>query len=131
MPPATAEQGAPGATRWQGGEAVGPRRLRLRLKDAGRITEQSWEPRLSCVIGRGDPERGPVEIDLSSVRGADYLSHRQAKVYPDARGWLLADLASTNGTWLDGERVQGARRLRDGDIIAFGMTKLLVKIDDE
>jgi pSer/pThr/pTyr-binding forkhead associated (FHA) protein len=52
-------------------------------------------------------------------------------VYPDAQGWLLADLASTNGTWLDGERVQGARRLRDGDIIAFGMTKLLVKIDDE
>jgi pSer/pThr/pTyr-binding forkhead associated (FHA) protein len=39
--------------------------------------------------------------------------------------WVLADDGlSRNGTWVNGERVVGRRRLRDGDVIAVGGTAL-------
>jgi pSer/pThr/pTyr-binding forkhead associated (FHA) protein len=44
------------------------------------------------------------------------------RVGPD---WLIADDGlSHNGTWVNGERVTGQRRLRDGDVIAVGTTAL-------
>jgi pSer/pThr/pTyr-binding forkhead associated (FHA) protein len=52
------------------------------------------------------------------------------RVGPD---WLIADDGlSHNGTWVNGERVTGQRRLRDGDVIAVGATALaFVAPDDE
>ncbi len=42
------------------------------------------------------------------------------RVGPD---WLVTDDGlSHNGTWVNGERVTGQRRLRDGDVIAVGTT---------
>jgi hypothetical protein len=39
--------------------------------------------------------------------------------------WVVADDGlSRNGTWVNGERVTGRRRLRDGDVIAVGTTAL-------
>jgi pSer/pThr/pTyr-binding forkhead associated (FHA) protein len=41
------------------------------------------------------------------------------------RDWLIADDGlSHNGTWVNGSRVLGRRRLRDGDVIAVGATTL-------
>jgi pSer/pThr/pTyr-binding forkhead associated (FHA) protein len=42
-------------------------------------------------------------------------------------GWCLTDVGSSNGTWLNGERVFTARRLRHGDEIQIGHTRLLVR----
>jgi adenylate cyclase len=38
--------------------------------------------------------------------------------------WVLKDLGSLNGTYINGERVQGERRLNTGDEISLGSTKL-------
>jgi pSer/pThr/pTyr-binding forkhead associated (FHA) protein len=39
--------------------------------------------------------------------------------------WILVDDGlSRNGTWVNGERLVGRRRLRDGDVIAVGETSL-------
>jgi pSer/pThr/pTyr-binding forkhead associated (FHA) protein len=44
------------------------------------------------------------------------------RIGPD---WLISDDGlSRNGTWVDGARVTGQRRLRDGDVIAVGGTML-------
>jgi hypothetical protein len=41
------------------------------------------------------------------------------------RDWLIADDGlSHNGTWVNGNRVTGQRRLRDGDVVAIGATTL-------
>jgi S1-C subfamily serine protease len=48
------------------------------------------------------------------------VSARHARLVADGAGWLLRDLGSTNGTWLNGRRVGGDTLLRDGDRIALG-----------
>jgi diguanylate cyclase (GGDEF)-like protein len=71
-----------------------------------------------------------VELDGEVVLGrdagcaarlpSDEVSRRHARVVPDGRGGhALVDLESTNGTWVNGERVR-ARTLAPGDRIALG-----------
>ena len=46
--------------------------------------------------------------------------------------WLIADDGlSHNGTWLNGARVTGRRRLHDGDVIAVGTTTLAFVAPEE
>ena len=43
--------------------------------------------------------------------------------------WLVGDDGvSRNGTWLNGERVDGRRRLRDGDVIRVGRTSIAFRV---
>lgn len=58
------------------------------------------------------------------------LSRRHAEVERRDDGCYLIDLGSTNGTFLNGERVVGERRLRNGDLIALGETRLLFSDPD-
>ena len=44
-------------------------------------------------------------------------------VHGNAEGWLLVDLNSTNGSFVNGRRVR-EHRLRDGDLIAVGQYQL-------
>jgi hypothetical protein len=52
------------------------------------------------------------------------VSRRHAEVRPGARGYVVADLGSTNGTKVNGTRVQGEQLLADGDIVSVGSTHL-------
>jgi len=49
------------------------------------------------------------------------VSREHAEIRPEGDGFVLADLGSTNGTAVNGERVT-LRRLEDGDQIALGGT---------
>lgn len=70
----------------------------------------------TCVIGRDDG----VEILVEDVR----VSRRHAVIERDGRRLTLADAGSTNGTWLNGERLTGAAELHDGDRIRLGGLEL-------
>ncbi|MEZ5321433.1 MAG: FHA domain-containing protein [Microthrixaceae bacterium] len=50
-------------------------------------------------------------------------SRRHAEIRPDADGFVLVDLASTNGTSVNG-RLITTRRLVAGDDIALGQTHI-------
>lgn len=52
------------------------------------------------------------------------VSRRHAAFMRLDDGWAIADLGSTNGTFLNGNRVEQAR-LRDGDVIEIGLTRLV------
>jgi hypothetical protein len=56
------------------------------------------------------------------------VSQSHAEVRPHGKGYLLRDLASKNGTFVNDQRIAEAA-LRTGDVIAVGETKMLVNID--
>ena len=60
-----------------------------------------------------------AEIFLDDVT----VSRKHAEFKRDANGFSVSDLASLNGTYLNGSRVETAR-LRDGDEVQVGKFKL-------
>jgi len=69
------------------------------------------------TIGRG----GQNDIALPSD---DFASARHARLEPRQDGVWLQDLGSTNGTYLNGSRLERPRRLTPGDIVRVGDTDL-------
>ncbi|HEX9313482.1 MAG TPA: FHA domain-containing protein [Actinomycetota bacterium] len=53
-----------------------------------------------------------------------YSSQFHARLYPKDGGWYLEDLGSTNGTYLNRQRVQGTTEVHAGDNIRIGRTTL-------
>jgi len=70
----------------------------------------------------------PVTIgrapDSTVVLDDDYASSRHARLFPDSGRWLVEDLGSTNGTYLDRERVNGPTPVPLGVPIRIGKTVL-------
>jgi pSer/pThr/pTyr-binding forkhead associated (FHA) protein len=67
-----------------------------------------------------------VENDIAVVDDAT-ASHLHAVLERFPAGWCVTDLGSSNGTWLNGERIWASRRLRDGDEIRIGQTRLVFR----
>lgn len=56
----------------------------------------------------------------------DYtVSRRHAEIRPQGRSWLLDDLRSANGTYVNDRRLERPMRLKDGDKIRTGGTVLV------
>jgi len=55
------------------------------------------------------------------------VSHMHAILEHFDAGWCVNDLGSSNGTWLNGERVWSQQRLRDGDEIRIGQSRLVFR----
>jgi FHA domain len=54
----------------------------------------------------------------------DFASSAHARIEPRRDGVWIEDVGSTNGTFVNGERVDGARRLQTGDVVRIGETDL-------
>jgi len=73
-------------------------------------------------IGRGDA----ADVCLSWDPKVSGL-HAQLELV-GGECMLLDDGLSRNGSYVNGERVQGRRRLRDGDMLRFGATVVLYRV---
>ena len=68
-------------------------------------------------IGLGRHPLSDVRFDAD--RDLD-VSSRHAAIVRKTEGFVLQDLGSRNGTFVNGQRVTGDTLLRDGDVIGFG-----------
>jgi Inner membrane component of T3SS, cytoplasmic domain len=88
-------------------------------------------PQVACLIGGAGPQAGRI-LALSrmvSVIGSDpgadvnipdpSIDARHARIIRDDQGFIIEDLGSANGTFVDSQQIMRAR-LRDRGSIAFG-----------
>jgi hypothetical protein len=71
----------------------------------------------TTVVGRG-ADSG-VRID-----GDEFASAQHARIGTSPDGVWVEDLGSTNGTFVNGDRVSGRRVLQAGDVLRVGQTEL-------
>jgi hypothetical protein len=55
-------------------------------------------------------------------------SRRHAEIRPDAAGWSLRDLGSTNGVRVNGRAIRGPQPLRPGDRVEIGSTEIVFEL---
>jgi pSer/pThr/pTyr-binding forkhead associated (FHA) protein len=66
--------------------------------------------------------------DSTIVLDDDFASSRHARIYPDASGqWIVEDLGSTNGTYLDRTKINGPTPVPLGVPVRIGKTALELK----
>lgn len=103
---------------------------------------------MSTVVSRAEvtvysplfsPFRQPLEGTAVSIgRASDcsipikdrYLSRKHAEIVSVGSGWMLKDLGSANGTYLNGTRVERDEVLKTGDRIRLGDTEIVFETTD-
>jgi pSer/pThr/pTyr-binding forkhead associated (FHA) protein len=71
----------------------------------------------ALTVGRGGDNDLPLEAD-------EYASSLHARFKPRRDGVYVEDVGSTNGTYVNGIRLSGDRRLAPGDVVRIGETDL-------
>ena len=124
-----------------GGPSTTPRRGKARQAQAPRQARQARPPR----AGRGSPrvllvtagalkgtslDLAQQQITLGRANDAtlvlndDYASSRHARIFPQDGQWIVEDLGSTNGTYLDRQKVTRPMPVPVGVPIRIGKTVL-------
>ena len=86
--------------------------------NAGQSVPLGDEP---ILLGRG--------TDAAIRLDDDYVSTRHARIAASGDQWFVEDLGSTNGTFVNGERITTSR-LAEGDRITVGRTSLSVRFGE-
>ena len=73
----------------------------------------------SCLIGRD--RKCNICLPMNDV------SKEHAEVYLSREGWMIADLNSHNGTYLNNDMVFDSFPLYDGDIIRIGAYRFMFR----
>jgi pSer/pThr/pTyr-binding forkhead associated (FHA) protein len=93
---------------------------RLWLSEPGRPPRSAALQEGRTLVGRGD--HCDLQIDDEAV-SADHL-----EITRHGSALLATDLDSRNGTLLNGDPLEGTRRLRNGDVVVAGGVRLEVAV---
>ena len=87
------------------------------------------------LLGRLDAAHGIFpEVDLTPEGGLEEgVSRRHARIFLDEGQLAVEDLDSTNGTFLNGSRLEPyvSRPLYDGDVLRLGLLKIKAHVHTE
>ena len=78
---------------------------------------------------------GPTGVTLGRSRQCDIvlddpnISRQHAEIRPRGGSWVLNDLGSTNGSCLNGRRIEGPEVLKPGDEIELGTSVITFELE--
>jgi pSer/pThr/pTyr-binding forkhead associated (FHA) protein len=106
----------------------------LRLDIEGSTEPIVLKPKIETIFGRRDPATGAVpDVDLTPFAGYRMgVSRRHAAIrHGDESNLNIWDLGSSNGTFLNGQRLSAHRpyRLHDGDELRLGQMMIRVHFE--
>ena len=100
-----------------GGAPTSPGRLVVLQSQVLTPGEQFELDSRRLTVGRG----GANDV---SIEGDEFASARHLSVEPRRDGVWVSDAGSTNGTYVNGVRVEQPRKLERGDVVRVGETEL-------
>jgi FHA domain-containing protein len=98
-------------------QPLGPPRLVVERSPVLQAGSELELDSTSFTVGRS------FENDVA-IDGDEFASARHLRIEPRRDGVWVHDLGSTNGTYVNGERIEEPRRLERGDVVAVGATEL-------
>jgi Protein of unknown function (DUF3662)/FHA domain len=78
---------------------------------------------------------GPAGVTIGRSRQCDVVlndanvSRQHAEIRPRGGSWVLSDLGSTNGSTLNGRRIEGPEVIRPGDEIELGTSVITFELE--
>ncbi len=99
------------------GQAINPGRLVVLRSGVLEVGEEFNLDSSPLTVGRG--AQNDVSID-----GDEFASARHVRVEPRRDGVWVSDVGSTNGTYVNGVRIDRPRKLVQGDVVRVGETEL-------
>lgn len=79
------------------------------------------------TMALGDALKIGRSSDCQLILDDDYVSTRHARIFATPTGYLVEDLGSTNGTYLNNERLGTATPFTPSDTLRIGRTLLVVE----
>jgi hypothetical protein len=78
---------------------------------------------------------GPAGVTIGRSRQCDVVlndpnvSRQHAEIRPRGGSWVLSDLGSTNGSLLNGRRIEGPEQVKPGDEIEIGTSSIRFELE--
>lgn len=94
-------------------------KINLTVNMSGSALCLTYEDSQTITIGRD------TENSIAPVEAAG-LSRKHARIYFKDGAWFIEDLGSTNGTFVGGEKIGGALKLKIADKIQLGKFSMVV-----
>ena len=113
LSPALGGGGAPGAA----GGPVDSGRLIVVQSSVLTVGDEFGLDSRQLTVGRG--AQNDVSID-----GDEFASAQHVRIEPRRDGVWVSDVGSTNGTYVNGSRIDRPRKLEHGDVVRVGETEL-------
>ena len=98
-------------------------RIELRILSGARAGQSEVFEKSTILVGR--KPSNDLRFDL---RGDLDVSGEHGQIREQGGQWFVVDNGSTNGTYVNGERVTDEALIKDGDIIAFGRNGPTVEV---
>ena len=116
-------------------EAAPPPAAASRTRRKGRAAAQAVPTTLRITRGKqagltmtlGDQIKIGRSADCQLILDDDYVSTQHARIYRSGTGYIVDDLGSTNGTYLNNERLSGPTRFTPADTLRIGRTLITVE----
>jgi len=85
----------------------------------------------TILLGRRSPVDGIFpEVDLTDYDTDSYISRRHGRITRKDEGFVYEDLGSSNGSWVNGNKVQPSiqQPLVEGSSLRLGKTEMVVRL---